>query len=74
MCHSGYGRNLCISHGQALVEIVTVETSVNHLLYIWLSEAVLPGEILVIDLHKGFKIVLYALVIIRKTAGSGDDR
>lgn len=51
--------------GNAAVEIPVVQIPINNLLKIRSPEAVLPGEMLIIDLHKGFKIVLYAAVIIR---------
>ena len=51
--------------GKAVVQITAIEIAVDHLLDIGLPEAVLPGEILVIDLDKGLKIVLDAAVVIR---------
>ena len=51
--------------GKPVVQITAVEITIDHLLDIWPPEAVLPGEMLVIDLDKGFKIVLYTAVVIR---------
>ena len=51
--------------GKTVVQIATVQITIDHLLDIWPPEAVLPGEMLVIDLDKGFKIVLYTAVVIR---------
>ena len=42
--------------GKAVVQITAIEIAVDHLLDIGSPEAVLPGEILVIDLDKGLKI------------------
>ncbi len=50
--------------GKTVVQIAAVQIPVNDLLQIGPPEAVLPGEMLVIDLHEGFKIVFYATVII----------
>ena len=51
--------------GEAVVQITAIEVAVDHLLDIWPPESVLPGEIFVIDLDKGLKIVLYTAVVIR---------
>ena len=51
--------------GKAVVQITAIEVAVDYLLDIRPPEAVLPGEILVIDLDKGLKIVLDAAVVIR---------
>jgi hypothetical protein len=51
--------------GEAVVQITAIEVAVDHLLDIRPPESVLPGEIFVIDLDKGLKIVLYAAVVIR---------
>jgi hypothetical protein len=50
--------------GKAVVQIAAVEVTVNDILQIGPPEPVLPGEILVIDPDKGFKIILYTAVII----------
>ena len=50
--------------GKAVVQVPAIEVPVNDLLQIGPPEAVLPGEMLVIDPDKGLKIVLYAAVII----------
>ena len=42
------------------MQIAAVEITIDHLLDIGPPESVLPGEIFVIDLDKGLKIVLYA--------------
>jgi len=52
--------------GKAVVQIAAIEVAIDHLLDIGPPEAVLPGEILVIDPDKGFKIILYAAVVIRR--------
>jgi len=46
----------------AVVQISAIEIAIDYLLDIGPPEAVLPGEMLVIDPDKGFKIVLYAAV------------
>ena len=51
--------------GKAVVQITAIEVAVDNLLDIGPPESVLPGEILVIDLDKGLKIVLDAAVVIR---------
>ena len=51
--------------GKAVVQITAIEIAVDHLLDIRPPESVLPGEMLVIDLDKGLKIVLDAAVVIR---------
>jgi hypothetical protein len=48
--------------GKAVVQIAAIEIAIDHLLDIGPPESVLPGEMLVIDPDKGFKIVLYAAV------------
>jgi len=50
--------------GKAVVQVPAIEMPVNDLLQIGPPEAVLPGEMLVIDPDKGLKIVIYAAVII----------
>ena len=50
--------------GKPVVQITAIEITIDHLLDIGPPEAVLPGEMLVIDPDKGFKIVLYAAVVI----------
>jgi hypothetical protein len=52
--------------GKAIVRIATVEIAIDHLLNIWPPESVLPGEMLVINPDKDFKIVLYTVVVIRR--------
>jgi len=44
--------------GKAVVEITAIEIMINHLLDIGPPEAVLPGEILVIDPDKGLTLIL----------------
>jgi hypothetical protein len=51
--------------GKAVMQITAIEIAVDHLLDLGPSETVLPGEILVIDSNKSFKIILYTAVIIR---------
>jgi hypothetical protein len=50
--------------GKAVVQIAAIEITIDHLLYIRPPESVLPGEVFVIDPDKGFKVVLYTVVII----------
>ena len=50
--------------GKAVVQIAVIEIAIDYLLDIGPPEAVLPGEMIVVDLHKGFKIVLHAAVVI----------
>jgi hypothetical protein len=52
--------------GKAVVQIAAIEIAIDHLLDIGPPESVLPGEMLVIDPDKGFKIVLYTAVVIRR--------
>jgi hypothetical protein len=51
--------------GKTVVQITAIEITIDHLLDIGPPEAVLPGEMFVIDLDKGLKIVLNAAVVIR---------
>ena len=48
---------LAFHAGEAVVQVATIEITVYHLLDIGPPEPILPGEMLVIDLDKGFKIV-----------------
>ncbi len=50
--------------GKAVVQIAAIEITIDHLLYIRPPESVRPGEVFVIDPDKGFKVVLYTVVII----------
>jgi hypothetical protein len=52
--------------GKPVVQIAALEIAIDHLLDIGPPESVLPREMLVIDPDKGFKIVLYAAVVIRR--------
>ena len=45
--------------GEAIVQIAAVEVPVNDLLQMRSPEAVLPGEMIVIDPDKGLEVVLY---------------
>ena len=51
--------------GKAIVQITAIEIATDYLLDIGPSESVLPGEILIKDLEKGFKIIFNAAVVIR---------
>jgi len=51
--------------GKAVVQITAIEITIDHLLDIGSPESVLPGEMFIVDLEKGFKIVLDAAVVIR---------
>jgi len=55
---------LAFDAGEAVVRIAAVEITIDHLLDIGPPEAVLPGEVFVVDPDKGLKIVLHAVVII----------
>jgi hypothetical protein len=57
--------------GKAVVRVAAVEIAVYDLLQIRPPEAVLPGEMIVIDLDKGLEIILDAAVIIRPLRVSG---
>jgi hypothetical protein len=50
--------------GKASVQIAVIEITVDHLPVIGSSEALLSCEMIIINLNKGFKIVLYTTVII----------
>ena len=50
--------------GKAVMQIAAIEIAIDYLLDIWPPEALLPGEMIVVDLHKGFKMVLHAAVVI----------
>ena len=52
--------------GKPVAQITAVEITIDHLLDIGPPESVLPGEILVIYPDKGFNIILYAAVVIRR--------
>ena len=55
---------LAFDAGEAVVRIAADEITIDHLLDIGPPEAVLPGEVFVVDPDKGLKIVLHAVVII----------
>jgi hypothetical protein len=57
--------------GKAVSQIAAIEITVNHLLDIRPPEAVLPGEVFVVGLNEGFKIVLDTVVIIRILRSAG---
>jgi len=69
-----HGRSLCISHGQNRAAdrprirygAGCIQITVNNLLDIRPPESILPREMFIIDLDKGFKIVLYTAVVIRR--------
>jgi len=50
--------------GKPVAQIAAIEIAIDHLLDIRPPEAVLPGEMFIIDLEKGFKIILNAAVVI----------
>ena len=54
------GDNHPIKYGAGCIKI-----TINHLFDIGPPEAVLPRETVIVFLHKGFKIILHAVVIIR---------
>ncbi len=51
--------------GKAMMQISAIKITINHLLDIRPPEAVLFGEVFVVGLDEGFKIILHAVVIIR---------
>jgi len=51
--------------GKAVVLIAAIKITIDYLLHIGPPEAVLPGEMVVIDLKKGLEVVLHTTVIIR---------
>ena len=51
--------------GKAVAQISAIKITIDNLFDIRPPEAVLPRETVVIFLHKGFKIILDAVVIIR---------
>ena len=57
--------------GKAIVHIPAVEVTVNNLCAIRPPEAILSGEMIVIDLHKGLEAILHTAVIIRILRSAG---
>ena len=51
--------------GEAVVQIAAIEITKDHFFDIWPPEAILPGVMLVIDLHEGLEAVFDAAVVIR---------
>jgi hypothetical protein len=51
--------------GKTVAYIAAIQITIDHLLDIRSPETILPGELFVIALHKGFKIILYTMIIIR---------
>ena len=45
--------------GKAVAQIAAIQITIDHLFDIGPPEAVLPGETVVVFLHKGFKIILF---------------
>ena len=52
--------------GKPVVQITAIEIAIDHLLDIGPPESILPGEMIVIDPEKSFKIILYTTVVIRR--------
>ena len=52
--------------GKAFVQITAIEIAIDHLLDIGPIETELSEKRLIIDPDKGFKIVLYTAVVIRR--------
>ena len=52
--------------GKPVAQITAIEIAVDHLLDIGPPEAILTGEIFIVDLDKDFKIVLYTAVVVRR--------
>jgi len=52
--------------GKPVAQITAIEITIDHLLDIGPPESVLPGEVLFVDPDKGFKIILYTSVVIRR--------
>ena len=57
--------------GKTVVQVATVQITVNDLLEIGAPEAVLPFEPFLIELDKGFKMIFHTPVIIRRLRISG---
>ena len=50
--------------GKTLLQITAIQIPVDHLVNIRPPETMLPRELFNIALHKGFKIILYTMIII----------
>jgi hypothetical protein len=61
----GMAAILTLHTGKTLMRVTTIHVTIDHLLNIRPPESILPGELFIIALHKGFKIILYAMVVIR---------
>ncbi|MFH1719878.1 MAG: hypothetical protein ABIF19_21200 [Planctomycetota bacterium] len=48
---------------KTIAQVAAVEIPINDFLQIRPPKTVLPGEMIIINLDKGFKIVLYAAII-----------
>ena len=57
--------------GKAVAQIAAIQITINHLFDIGPPEAVLLGEVFVVGLNEGFKIVLDTVVIIRILRSAG---
>ena len=57
--------------GKSVVQIAEIEITIDHLLDIGPPESILPREMFIIDMDKGFKIILYTAVIIRILRAAG---
>ena len=57
--------------GKAVAQIAAIQITINHLFAIGPPEAVLLGEVFVVGLNEGFKIVLDTVVIIRILRSAG---
>jgi hypothetical protein len=57
--------------GKAVAQIAAIKITIDHLFDIGPPETVLPGEVFVVGLNEGFKIILHAVVIIRILRLSG---
>jgi hypothetical protein len=51
--------------GKTIVQIAAIEITIDYFFDIGPPESVLPRETVIVFLHKGFKIILHAVVIIR---------
>jgi len=57
--------------GKAVMQVAAIEVSINDLFQIVSPETVLPGEMLIIYLDEGFKMIFHAPVIIRRLRITG---
>ncbi len=56
---------LAFDAGKAVSQIAAVKVTIDNLFDIRPPKTVISGKPVIIDLHQGFKIILYTVVIIR---------